>query len=219
MFFKPISWSPTRVNWAIVKMNHKSFPMRCPSSRKNRLFEWNKYICHKVASVHFGIIWKSAYNIEAGRIPYNRIHELFALNIESWFYDHIISWQNSHPTWWSIEKDKNSSPVTRWCQPSRWAVYRNDNIALTCSFRFWRKQSVNRCGTRRKWNDLMPIDTCKCFNTVPWPIRSLSAIEKADSKGDLSSIAKILVSRSSRGDLPVQIASWRSWRPNVASAI
>jgi hypothetical protein len=66
---------------------------------------------------------------------------------------------------------------------------------------------------------LKPIDICKCSSTVVQPIRSLLAIEQVDSKRDLSNIAKILASRSSRGGLQVQISSWRSWRPNRTSAI
>jgi hypothetical protein len=46
----------TRVNKAIVEMNHKLFFMRRLSSRKDRLFERNKYICHKIGAVHFGMI-------------------------------------------------------------------------------------------------------------------------------------------------------------------
>jgi hypothetical protein len=38
MFFEPICWNPTCMNWAIVKMNHKSFLMRRPLSRKDYLF-------------------------------------------------------------------------------------------------------------------------------------------------------------------------------------
>jgi hypothetical protein len=52
MFFKPISWSPAFVNWTIVNMNHKSFLIRRPSSRKDCLFEWSKYVCNKVGAVH-----------------------------------------------------------------------------------------------------------------------------------------------------------------------
>jgi hypothetical protein len=33
-------------------------------------------------------------------------------------------------------------------------------------------------------------------------------------KGGMSHLAIILASRSSKGDLPVRIASWRSWWPN-----
>jgi hypothetical protein len=49
------------------------------------LSEWNKEICHKTGAVHFGIIWESVDNIEAARIPYDRKHEFFALNIMSRF--------------------------------------------------------------------------------------------------------------------------------------
>jgi hypothetical protein len=44
------------MNWAIVEMNYKSFLMRRFSSRKNRLFKWNEYICHKIIAVYCGII-------------------------------------------------------------------------------------------------------------------------------------------------------------------
>jgi hypothetical protein len=80
-------------------MNHKSFLMRRPSSRKDRLFEWNKYICHKIGAVHFGIIWESVHNIEAVRILYDYKHDFFALNIKSRFCDHIISRESPHATW------------------------------------------------------------------------------------------------------------------------
>jgi hypothetical protein len=56
-------------------MNHKLFLMRRLSSTKDRLFEWSKYICHKVGAVHFGIIWKSVDKIEAARIPGDYKHE------------------------------------------------------------------------------------------------------------------------------------------------
>jgi hypothetical protein len=98
MFFESISWSPICVNWAIIEMNHKSFLMRRPSSRKDRLFEWSKWICHKVWAVHFGTIWKSIYDIEVGWIPYVRKYNVFALNIKSRFCGHIISRQSPHPT-------------------------------------------------------------------------------------------------------------------------
>jgi hypothetical protein len=41
IFFEPICWSPICVNWAIVETNYKSFLMRHPSSRKDRLFKWS----------------------------------------------------------------------------------------------------------------------------------------------------------------------------------
>jgi hypothetical protein len=52
-----------------------SFLMRRPSSRKDRLFDWSKYICHKVGAVHFDIIWKSVDNVEAARILYDCQYE------------------------------------------------------------------------------------------------------------------------------------------------
>jgi hypothetical protein len=70
MFFEPICWTPTCVNRAIIDRSHQSFFMGCPSSRKNHLFEVNKYICHEIVAIHFGIVWKSVENIEPSRIPY-----------------------------------------------------------------------------------------------------------------------------------------------------
>jgi hypothetical protein len=117
------------------------------------------------------------------------------------------------------KKNQDSSLVTRWCQLLRWEAHRNGNIALACSFRFRRKSSVNRCGTRRKWSNLKPINTYKYSNAIALLTRSLSAIEQADSKRNLSNIVKILASRSSRGGRPVRICLWRSWRPNHTSWI
>jgi hypothetical protein len=45
--------------------------MRRPSSRKDRLFERNKYICHKIDAAHFSMIWEYVDNIEAAGIPYD----------------------------------------------------------------------------------------------------------------------------------------------------
>jgi hypothetical protein len=56
VFFKPICCNPTRVNRVTVEMNHKSTFMRRPSSRKDRLFEWNKQICQEIGAIHFDII-------------------------------------------------------------------------------------------------------------------------------------------------------------------
>jgi hypothetical protein len=50
-------------------------------------------------------------------------------------------------------------------------------------------------------------DSYKSGNTADCTTTSLSHIERDDSKGDLSKIAKILESRSSRGDLPLRISS------------
>jgi hypothetical protein len=105
MFLAPLSWCPTRLNWAIVEMNDKSFLIRRPSLRKDRFFERSKYICDKVGVVHFGIIWKSIDNIEPSRIPYNRKQIPFALNLLSRFCGHIISRQSPHPTWWCIKEN------------------------------------------------------------------------------------------------------------------
>jgi hypothetical protein len=91
IFFELICWTPTCMNRATLDRNHQSFCMRCPSSRKDHLFEGNKYICHKIIDIHFGIIWKSVDNIEPSRIPDNREHKLFALTLLSRFYGHIIS--------------------------------------------------------------------------------------------------------------------------------
>jgi hypothetical protein len=81
------------------------------------------------------------------------------------------------------------------------------------------KSCVDRCDTQCKWNDLKPIESCKCSNTIDWATLSVSAIERADSKGNLSNIARILASRSFKGGLPVRISSWRSWRLNRTSVI
>jgi hypothetical protein len=78
--------------------------MRRPSLRKDRFFERSKYSCHKVRAVHFGIIWKSVDNIEPSRIPYNREHKSFALNLLSQFCGHIISRQSPHSMWWCIKE-------------------------------------------------------------------------------------------------------------------
>jgi hypothetical protein len=59
--------------------------IRLPSLGKDRLFEHNKYICHEIGAVHFGVIWESVDKIEAAGIPYNRKHKLFALNFMSRF--------------------------------------------------------------------------------------------------------------------------------------
>jgi hypothetical protein len=63
------------------------------------------------------------------------------------------------------------------------------------------------------------IESCKCSNTVESAARSVSAIERADSKENLSNISRILSSRLSRGNLPMRISSWRSWRPIRISII
>jgi hypothetical protein len=73
-----------------------------PSSRKDRLFERNEYVCHKIVAVHFGIIWESVDNKEAARIPHDRKHEYFALDIKSRLCDHVIfrqSRQSPYATW------------------------------------------------------------------------------------------------------------------------
>jgi hypothetical protein len=73
-------------------MNHKSFLLRLPSSRKDRLFEWNEYVCYKIVAAHFGVIWEFVDNIEAARVLYDREHEFFALDITFRLCDHVISW-------------------------------------------------------------------------------------------------------------------------------
>jgi hypothetical protein len=92
------------MNWVNIKMNHKSFLMRLPSSRKDRLFKWNEYICHKIVAVLFGIIWESVDNIRITWILYDHWHKFFALNITSQIYDYIISRQSLHATWWYIQE-------------------------------------------------------------------------------------------------------------------
>jgi hypothetical protein len=169
------------VNCAIVEMNHQSFLMRSPSSRKDRLFKWNKwnkYICHKISAVHFDLIWKYVDNIKAARIPYDWKYQ-FLLWISSLGFVATSSLNIFHIRHGDVlNSDQDSSPVTRWCQPSRWAAHRNGNMALVCSFRFERKPSVHRSGTWRKWNDLEPINRSKCLSTVAWLTRSISAIDQ-----------------------------------------
>jgi hypothetical protein len=46
-------------------MNHKSFLMQRPSSKKDRLFKQNDCICDKIVPVYFGIVWEFVDNIEA----------------------------------------------------------------------------------------------------------------------------------------------------------
>jgi hypothetical protein len=118
-----------------------------------------------------------------------------------------------------FKENHDSSLVTRWCQLSRSAACKNVNIAFAYSFHFSRKSCVNRCGTQCKWKDLKSIESCKCSNTVEWATLNVSTIERVDSKEDLFNIARILVSRSSRGDFAVRISSRRSWRPSRTSVI
>jgi hypothetical protein len=65
--------------------------MRHPSSRKDHLFKWNEYVCHKMIAIHFGTIYQFVDNIEAVRVPHDCEHECFAVNIKSRLCDHIIS--------------------------------------------------------------------------------------------------------------------------------
>jgi hypothetical protein len=120
-----------------------------------------------------------------------------------------------------FKKDHDLSSVTRWCQPSRSAACKNGNIALACSFRFHfsRKTSVNRCGIQCKWNDLKPMESYKCLNTIWQATNSLSDIEWVDSNRDLFNIARIFASRWSSRGLRVRISLCRSWRPRLISVI
>jgi hypothetical protein len=118
-----------------------------------------------------------------------------------------------------FKKNHDLSPVTRWCQLSRLTACKNGNIAFAYYFRFSHKSCVNRCGIQCKWNDLKPIESCKCSNTIEWAIPGVLAIERIDSKGDLSNMARILAWRSSRRGLLVRSSSWRSWRPSRTSAL
>jgi hypothetical protein len=68
------------------------------------------------------------------------------------------------------------------------------------------KSPVNRCGTQCKWNDLNQKDSSKSCNTVWYITSNLLAIEWAGSNWYLSKIAKILLSRSSSGGLPLRIS-------------
>jgi hypothetical protein len=130
------------------------------------------------------------------------------------FLDSVYMWHAD-----ILKQNHDSSPVTRWCQPSRSATYKNGNIALAYSFHFSHKSLVNRCRTQCKWNDLNQKDLCKYCNTAGYITNSLSDIEWDDSNGDLSNIAKFLLSRSSRGGLPLRISSRRLWRPRYISVI
>jgi hypothetical protein len=193
--------------------------MRRPSSRKHRLFEYHKDICHKIGAVHFGVIGESVDNIESARIPYHCKYE-FVLWMSSLGFVIPLSLDRVRMRGGDLlKKNHYSSPVTRWCHLSRSAACKNGSIALACSFRFSRKSSVNTCGTQCKWNDLKPIESCKCRNTVGWATSSLSAIEWSDSNGDLSNIARFFASRSSNGGLLVRISSCKSWRPSYIFVI
>jgi hypothetical protein len=163
-------------------MNHKSFLMRRLSSRKNCLFKWNQYVCHKIVAVHFDIIWESIDNIEAARVLYDWKHEVL-LWISSLRFVTTSSLDRVHMRRDDVFKENHdSSSITKWCQLSRSAAYNNDNIAFAYSFRFSRELCFNRCGTQCKWNNLKPIELCKCSDTVEWIIFSVSNIERADLK-------------------------------------
>jgi hypothetical protein len=77
MFFKQLCWNPACVNRAIIEINHDSSFMWYPSSRKDPLFDRNKYICYKIGVIHFAMIWESVDNIEAAGIPYDCKHEVW----------------------------------------------------------------------------------------------------------------------------------------------
>jgi hypothetical protein len=142
-----IDWSSTYMKWAILEMNHQSFLMHRPSSRKDHLLAWNKSICHKIGAVHFCIICESVYNIDVDRIPYDRKHE-FLLWTSSLDFVAISFLDRIHIRRGGVlKKNQDSSPVTRWCQPSRLPACKNGNIARASSFHFSRKSSVQRCGT------------------------------------------------------------------------
>jgi hypothetical protein len=49
--------------------------MQRSSSRKDLIFEWNLYVCHKIVAVHFGIIWEFVDNIEAARVSHDYKNE------------------------------------------------------------------------------------------------------------------------------------------------
>jgi hypothetical protein len=62
----------------------------------------------------------------------------------------------------ALKKNQDSSPVTWWCQPSRWTACRNGNIALACSFHFTLNHrstsaALNANGTI--WSQLTHVNT------------------------------------------------------------
>jgi hypothetical protein len=143
----------------------------------------------------------------------------FALNIKSRLCDHVISRQSLHATWWCIQEKPwliighNMMSSITFGSIQTW----QHHFCIFLSFS--RKSCINRCGTQCKWNDLKPIESHKDSNIIEWATRSVSDIEWADLKGDLSNITRILVSRSSRRGFLVRISSWRSWRPSHTSVI
>jgi hypothetical protein len=222
MLFEPISWSPTCVNWAIVEMNYKSFLMRRPSSRKDRLFEWSNHICPKLCAVHFDIIWKSVNNMEAARIPYDCKHAFFALYIKSPFCGHIISWQSPHPTRWYI--DEKPGLITRHkMMPAITLGSIQERQYRSCMlFPFWRKSSANRRSTQRKWNDLKPIDTWKMLEYCC--VTSMQSFSSWTSRFERRFIQyrpnfgiKIIERRSSTATFVMDISTRESYLSNPES--
>jgi hypothetical protein len=102
--------------------------------------------------------------------------------------------------------------ATKWCQPSRSAACKKGNMICAYYIHFWHNPIVNLCGISYKWNDMKPMNSWKRCKTIARPTERVSSIDRADSKGDLSSIARIVTSRLSRGGLPMQFSSWRSWQ-------
>jgi hypothetical protein len=219
LFFESICWSPTYVNWAIVDMSYKSFLIRRPSSKKDRLFKWNECICHKIVIVHFDIIWESADEREIDQIPHDHKHVFFPLNIKSRLCDYVISRQTLHATWWYIQEKSwlilncEIMPVITFGSMQEWQ-YR-----FCILLRFSCKLCISKYGIKCKWNNLKSIDLCKCSTIIKWAIHNVSTIEQSDLKGDLFNIAIILTSKSSRGGIPMRISSWKFWRPSRISAI
>jgi hypothetical protein len=56
-------------------------------------------------------------------------------------------------------------------------------------------------------DDLKPMEACKHYKTVARPKRTVSSIDRADSKGDVSRIARFFASRSSRGGFAMGFSS------------
>jgi hypothetical protein len=128
-------------------MNHKSFLMRRPSSRKDRLFKWNEYVRYKIVAVRFDIIKESVDNIKANRVSYDYEYE-FLLWILSLGFMTMSFLDRVHMRYgYVFKKDHDSSLVTRWCKLSCFAICKNGNIAFAYSFRFPRKSCVSICGT------------------------------------------------------------------------
>jgi hypothetical protein len=166
MFFEPICWSPTCVDNAIIAVNHKSFLMRRPSSRKDCLFKWNECFCHKIVTVYFDIISESVDNMKS--LGFDMIINMnFLLWISSLGFVTMLSLDRVHMRHGDIfKKNHNSLPITKCYQLSHSAAYKNNNIALAYSFRLSRKSCLNRYGTQCKYNNLKLIKSCKCNNII-----------------------------------------------------